>query len=170
MANSTILTYDPETLPPNMQGNSNHPAADKYIQHLREVQKAIVAQSLSMDKKLVVATKLHHRGQSFTDMAQEVGRTAQWVAKHIKTPPAQRLTALLAYYAEALDGPVEAQRRAMLWRIAVNNEEMQPKVSISALGEFNKMDNIGKEAAMSLTTGDIHIVINNQLPRTTLDG
>jgi hypothetical protein len=170
MANSTILTYDPSTLPSNMQGNDNHPAADQYIQHLRDTQKAIVAQSLAMkNKKLVTAVKLHHRGSSYADIGREVGHTPIWVSKHIKTAPAQRLVALLAYYQEALDGPNEAQRRAMAWRIAVRNEDNQPKVSMTALAELNKMDNLGKEAMAALTTGDINIVINNNLSRTSLD-
>ncbi len=161
--------YDPNLLPPAIQESTAHPAADVYVVHLREVQLAIVKQSLSMDKKLVAAAKDHHRGIPVSESIINVGRTATWIAKNLKTVPALRLIALLAYYQEAIDGPDEAQRRAMLWRISVNNETAQPKVSISAIGEMNKMENIGKEALNALTSGDINIVINNNLSRTALD-
>jgi hypothetical protein len=169
MANTTILTYDTSLLPGDMANNVNHPAADRYIQHLREVQKAIVAQSLNMDRRLVLAAKLRHRGISFEDMTKEVGRSPSWCGKHVQTEPAQRLIALLAYYQEALDGPQESQRKAALWRIEVANEEINPKVAISAIAELNKMEAPGKEALGALIGGDLNIIVNNNLTPGALD-
>jgi hypothetical protein len=169
MSNATLLTYDPTLLTPAMQDNPHHPAADRYVKSLQDIQKAIVAQSLGMNTQHVMAAKLQHRGMSRTDIAAELSHTSTWVGKTLKRNDAQRLTALLAYYQEAIDGPQEAQRRAMLWRISMDNEEKAPKVTISALAEMNKMDNIGKEAQASITTGDINIVIHQSLGRTGLD-
>jgi len=166
---STILTYDPAKLPATALAMPHHPAADKYIEGLREIQRAIVEQSQKMKRKEVIAVKQHHRGVNMSDIAAEVGHTAAWVSKHIKSSMGQKLIALLAYYQEAIDGPNEAQRRNALWRVAVNNEEIAPKNTISAIAELNKMDNIGKEAQAGISTGDINIVINQQLSRTALD-
>jgi hypothetical protein len=152
-----------------MLGMPHHPSADKYVEGLRDIQRAIVAQSLKMKRTEVLAIKQHHRGIATSDIAEEVNHSYAWVHKRIQSEKGQKLIALLAYYHEAIDGPNEAQRRNMLWRVAADNEEMAPKVSISAVAELNKMDNIGREAQASLTTGDINIVINQQLSRTTLD-
>jgi hypothetical protein len=167
---STILTYDQSKLPAAMLGMPHHPSADAYMEGLRTIQRAIVAQSQKMKRNTVLAIKQHHRGVSTTEIAKELKIGYATISKVIKSESGQKLIALLAYYQEAIDGPQEAQRRHMLWRIAANNEEIAPKVTISAVAELNKMDNIGKEAQANIQTGDINIIINNQLSRTALDG
>ena len=120
---SAIQTYDDKRIPKALvDENPYHPSADVYVQTLKKIQNAIMVQTRKVaDKKVVIAAKLYHRGNTFTDIAAQVGRTPQWVTKHIKLKPAQDLIALLAYYEEMVDGSTEAQRRAMLWRIAVDS-------------------------------------------------
>ena len=166
---SPILTYDSSKLPDVILANPNHPSADAYIKDLKVVQQQIVDQSLAMDKKTVLAAKAYHTGKNYTDIAKAIGRSAQWSAKAIKTEPAQRLIALLAYYQEAVDGPNEAQRRAMAWRIAVANEHNQPKTSLAALETMNKMDALEREAKNN-SSGNVTVIINQQqMPKGALD-
>jgi hypothetical protein len=152
-----------------MMGLASHPSSDKYVEGLRDIQRAIVAQSQKMRRPSVLAIKQHHKGVKTSDISAELGMSAALVNKTINSDDGQRLIALLAYYQEAIDGPNEAQRRNMLWRVAGNNEETAPKVTISAVAELNKMDNIGKEALANTFKGDINITINQQLGRTELD-
>jgi hypothetical protein len=166
---TTILTYDPNKLPAGSLGIPNHPSSDEYVEGLRNIQREIVGQSVKMHRLSVLAVKQHHRGQSAGDIATEMGKSFSWVKKQIKSDDGQRLIALLAYYQEAIDGPNEAQRRAMLWRISMKFEVLAPKVTISAIAELNKMHGIEQIAKASVTSGDINIVINNQLSRTALD-
>ena len=169
MTTQGMQQYNPDKLRPKEYTDEHHPSSDQYMRGLRETQQAIVNQSLTMKKAEVMAAKLYHRGMNFTEIALDIGKSAPWVSKIVKTSPCQRLIGLLAYYQEAIDGPIEAQRKAMLWRISQNTEAKQPKVAISALAELNKMDNIGKEALANTTSGDINITINQQLSRTSLD-
>jgi hypothetical protein len=166
---STILTYDPNKLPANMLAMPHHPSADAYIEGLRAIQRSIVEQSLSMKRKDVLIIKMHHKATPKTAIAAELKCSNQTVDIKIRSDAGQKLLALLAYYQEAIDGPNEALRRNMLWRVAAKNEDKAPKVAISAVAELNKMDNIGKDAIANLTTGDVSITINQQLIRGALD-
>jgi hypothetical protein len=64
-----------------------------------------------------------------------------------------------------------AQRSNMLWRIAQANEHDQPKTSIAAIAELNKVDIAFREMETSANRQQAPIIIMNQesLPRTALD-
>ena len=128
-----------------------------------------MSQSRGMSPLAVQAVKGYHSGETYKLTATTIGKTAQWISKQVNSDDGQRLLALLAYYQEAINGPNDAQRNAMLWRVAVDSEQNDPKVAISAVAELNKQANIGKEALIGLTTGDINIVINNSLGKGVLD-
>lgn len=160
--------YDPNTLP-DAVADEYHPSADRYLQNIKEIQRAIVSQSRGMSPLAVQAVKGYHSGETYTLTATTIGKSLPWVSKQVNSDDGQRLLALLAYYQEAINGPNDAQRNAMLWRVAVDSEQNDPKVAISAVAELNKQANIGKEALIGLTTGDINIVINNSLGKGVLD-
>jgi hypothetical protein len=166
---TTILTYDPNKLPANMLAMPHHPSADAYVEGLRGIQRAIVEQSLSMKRKDVLMVKMFHKATPKSQIAKELKCTPQTIEAKVRSDAGQKLLALLAYYQEAIDGPNEALRRNILWRVAAKNEDIAPKVTISAVAELNKMDNIGKDALANLTTGDVSITINQQLIRGALD-
>ena len=166
MAN-TILKYDPDEVPLALRANPLHPSTDRYLLYLQEIQKAIVDVSLQMPKMGVVAIKLNRLGKSYTDIGKEVGRSPNWVSKTLKTPLARKLATLLAFYQTALDGPTEAQRRNILWRVALASEERAPKTTIAAVSELNRMDGTGIDSNRPAATT---IVINQTLfPKGALD-
>ena len=168
---TTILTYDTSKLPNAMDAIPHHPSADKYIEGLRDCQRAIVAQAQKMKRVNVLAIKQHHRGIATSAIALELKVSAGSINRAINTDAGQKLIALLAYYQEAIDGPNEAQRQAMLWRIASNSETVDPRTSIASIGELNKMSGIGKDAKEnSEASTTVNITINQQLTRTALDG
>ena len=160
--------YDPNSLP-DAVADEYHPSADRYLQNIKEIQRAIVSQSRGMSPLAVQAVKGYHSGETYTATAAVIKKSPQWISKQVNSDEGQRLLALLAYYREAIDGPNDAQRNATLWRIAVDNEKKDAKVTISAIAELNKQANIGKDALAGLTTGDINIVINNSLGKGVLD-
>ena len=160
--------YDPNSLP-DAVADEYHPSAERYLQNIKEIQRAIVSQSRGMSPLAVQAVKGYHSGETYTLTATTIGKSLPWVSKQVNSDDGQRLLALLAYYQEAINGPNDAQRNAMLWRVAVDSEQNDPKVAISAVAELNKQANIGKEALIGLTTGDINIVINNSLGKGVLD-
>lgn len=64
-------------------------------------------------------------------------------------------------------GPNEAQRKNMLWRIAIDNEKADPKEATKAINAINAME----DNKRGIGNNKIEIVINNEtMPRTALDG
>ena len=165
---SNTIPYD-QTLLPDAVADEYHPSADQYLQNIKEIQRAIVSQSRGMPPLAVQAVKGYHSGETYTATANRIEKSLPWVSKQVNSDDGQPLLALLAYYREAIDGPNDAQRNATLWRIAVDNEKKDAKVTISAIAELNKQANIGKDALAGLTTGDITININNHLGKGALD-
>jgi hypothetical protein len=167
-----ITKIDTSLLPPELMLDRSHPVADEYIKNAQHVQRMIVATSALLKPKQVMAVKLRHTGENFVDIAEHVKVSPPTISKWLNDPTAKKLLALLTYYQAALDGPNEAQRRNMLWRVAVDNEIEQPKVTISAVAELNKMTitdynqkNSGSGAGQSIT-----LIINQEsMPRTALD-
>jgi len=168
---STLIEYDADLLPEHLRDNEYHPAADKYMHSVREIQQALVTVSRSMKPIEVNAVKLHHQGETNTHIAEVVKRSGSWVSKAIDTVKARSLLSLLGYYREAIDGPKDAQRAAMLWRIAIDAEEANPRTAIAAVGELNKMKALGyaQQQAGNYNT-PVTIIINQEsMPRTALD-
>ena len=162
-----LLDYDQTKLPSGLD-DQYHPRSDQYLQAIHRIQKAIVQQTTKLPPVQVRIAKLHHKGECNAAIAREVGRAAATVAKTLELEGVQILVTLLQHYQVAVDGPQEAVRRAMLWRIAVDNEIPSPKTAISAVVELNRMAGVGQaNAAPAQTT----IIINQEaMPRTTLDG
>ena len=162
-----LLEYDPDTLPAGVN-DQYHPTSDQYLRSIHRVQKAIVQQSSKLTPTQVKIAKLHHRGEKNVAIAREIERSPVTVSKALALGAVQTLIALLQHYQIAVDGPQEAVRRAMLWRIATDNEVPAPKTAIAAVVELNRMAGVGQaNAAPAQTT----IIINQDaMPRTTLDG
>jgi hypothetical protein len=136
------------------------------MEHVREIQRAVMLASQSIKPIEVRVAKHHHSGMSKKDIAKRISKSQAWISKTLTTPGVVKLKALLCYYQESLDGPKEAQRVAMLWRIACTNEEDKPSVAIAAIAEMNRMSNL-------LGVGEVpavHITINQEvMPKGILD-
>ncbi|GAG79689.1 unnamed protein product, partial [marine sediment metagenome] len=97
--------------------------------------------------------------------------TPQTISKLTNSKEAKALLTLLGYYASLVSGPHIAQRNNMLWRIALANELDQPKTSIAAIAELNKVDLAFREMETGASQKAPVVIINQEaLPRTVLDG
>lgn len=164
-----MMTLDTHDLPPELMLDPHHPSADAYIQKAQNVQRMIVATSNLMRPNQVVAIKMAYKGATTKDIATEVGVHTQTVGNWLRSDNGRKLRALLTYYQSSVDGPNVAQRTNMLWRIAHENEEVNPKVTISAVAEMNKMDNATAPIQSDTAPTTVNITINQQLSRTALD-
>lgn len=145
-----------------------HPDNQDYLKDLKQIKRLIVQQSMTMKPWHVEATKLKNQGLTHKEIAEKVQKSVGGVQDMLKTPQSMKLRQMLQYHQVALDGPNEAHRKRMLWEIALDNQEAEPKTSISALVEMNRMDGTYDNDAKNK---DIKIVINNQLfPKGALDG
>jgi hypothetical protein len=166
MANKIALP-DTEYLPPELLLDEHHPANSSFMNALRGVQRMIVTVSQRMTPWHIDAVKLKLDGHSHVEIANKLNRSAQGVGGALARNDAQELRAVLQHYNIAMAGPNDAHRRRMLWEIAVDNQKLEPKVSISSIAELNKMNH-------TYSTGDadksINIIFNNAiLPKGKLD-
>ena len=162
--------YDSENLPPEMLLDADHPANDKYIRDTEQIQRQIMHQSALLKPKHTQMVKRYFAGQMISTIAEALDCHPATVSKNIGTPSAKRLLALLYHLAAAIDGPNEAQRRAMLWRIAVKAEDDHPPTAIQALNAFDRMDTTAANKSAGPASTTININIDQAtLPKTTLD-
>lgn len=77
-------------------------------------------------------------GYSRQKIAEELGLAYQTVCNVLKSDRGKRMLHLIERLRYIEDGPKEAQRAAMLWRIARREEILNPRVAISAIDILNK--------------------------------
>jgi len=165
------LDYDRDMLPPEDLLDTDHPANDNYIRKLKSTQQAIVSHSRTMRPRHVNIIKRIHTGEPHKDIAAAFNLTTVTISTIKRSPKGAKLLALLAHYGHAVEGPNEAQRRNMLWRIAHTNEEDAPKTSLTAIAELNRMTIADYDRTQKNPSQAPLIVINQAvLPKGVLDG
>lgn len=153
----------------------DHPLNDDYLRGIENLKRAIIRRSDTMRPHQVAAVKLRHQGYNNQAIAEKLGKKPASISSLLSNDRCKELLALLRYLSLALDGPADAQRRAMLWRIAEASEEDDPRCAISAIAELNRMHHNERQLQALLTQGvgsnRIEIVVSSPaLARTTLDG
>ena len=162
-----------ELLPPEVLMDASHPANDEYLRTLQHHQRMIVALSQKMTPKHVIMIKRRHSGEPVHEIAQALKVNKNTVSKICNSEIGQQLAAMLRFYQLGIEGPNVAQRKNMLWRIAIDNERDEPRVSIAATAELNRMDNEAhariNPSAGNTTIAPVVIINQALLPKTTLD-
>lgn len=149
-----------------------HPANDQYLNDQRLLARKIVAHQATMRRSWVEITKEHFKGTPTKDIAIIVGVKPSTVTACLRREPTIYLLKLLRLYQMGIDGPRIEQRRAMLWRIAVKNEDEKPTVAKDCISELNRMEfsEEDRKLAANGNSNQIQVVINNDyMPRSTLD-
>ena len=152
-----------------------HPENDQYMQAIERIQRKIMHASRLLRTKQVNIIKDVFTGKNFTEVAAINSCTPITVSRLVHSTAGQRLLDLLQYHIKLLEGPNEALRRNMLWRIAAKEELTDPKTSIKAISELNKMHFQSEQLRNPAAGGQqpqqqVTININQQvLPRGALD-
>ena len=161
-----------QLLPPEMLLDENHPANDEYLKKVRRIEQWLVYESTKVKPKHLAIIKAWAAGQKQKIIAEQQGISAQTVCRVVNTAQGQKIIALLAHLVQLLEGPQEAQRRAMLWRIAQDNELDSPRTAITAIEAINRMDlaHYDQQRDEMGNTPMVNITINAaELPQTVLD-
>lgn len=154
-------------LPPEVLLDEYHPANTTFFKNIRQLEQALVAASQAAGSATTTVAKMNLRGVTNADIADELGFKREKVARLLRSPEGKKLKTLLYYLQHLREGPNIEQRKRTLWEIAAKNQEEDPKTSISAIQEMNRMDGVGKEKIDQ----NINVTINNQLlPKGALDG
>lgn len=172
MDTETLPDLYTEYMPPEIVLNPHHPATDPYLKDIEQLKQEIVNQSACLRPKHVQIVKLAHKNKKTKEIAETVSVGMETVRRVLRQTEARCLLALLRHLTLALEGPITAQRRHMLWRIAQRNEIEDPRVAISALAELNKVEHQDRQLERGLSgnvNGQLEIVIHNHLGRGPLD-
>lgn len=138
------------------------------------IQRNIMHASAGLRPKHILMVKQSFSGARNVDIARSVGTTAVTVGRILNSEKGQKLLQLLNYHQIMLEGPNLAQRRSMLWRIASNEEAVDPKTSIKAVEALNKMttqdwEQKNPEKAGQTKGGMVVNIDQDLMPRGNLD-
>lgn len=156
----TSLLPPREYLPPEQVLDEYHPHNSEFFRQQQQLKFNIRHIGLGMKPYHIQAVKLHLRGEKNVDIAAELGLTPNTVSQILARQDVRNLKAAMLQLNALNDGPSIEHRKNKLWQIAVNNEAADPKTSISAIAEMNKMDGIGKDASIKINPGDKGVVFN----------
>jgi len=147
------------------------PANDRYFKHLQSLRALTQCAASALRPRQAEVARLHHRGKSNKDIAQQLGYSATRVSILLTQHPGVReYVRLLGQHDATVAGPSVELRKNVLWRIAANSETRDPGIAIAALRELNRMDGslVHTNAMQAPTT--VNIQINQDvMPRTALD-
>jgi len=153
----------------------HHPENDQYMKGIEHVQGKIMFLTTMLRQKQVNILKSVFAGENYTQAGLRHGSVPATVSKLAKSHYGQQLLNMLQYHRQLVEGPNEALRRNMLFRIAQRAEEVDPRTTIKAIEELNKMHhqtqlsknpNAGGQVPQQV----INININQELmPKGALD-
>jgi hypothetical protein len=153
----------------------HHPENDAYMRGIEHVQGKIMYLTTMLRPKQVNLLKSVFAGENYVQVGKRHGSSPQTVSAVAKSKYGQQMLNMLQYHRQLVEGPNEAMRRNMLWRIAQDSEMWDKKTSIKAIAELNKMHtqtlmlenpNAGGQQAPA----QVVININQELmPRGALD-
>lgn len=119
--------------------NTSHPSNDKYMRSLTLIQRQIMSLTHQLRSKQVEILKSVFSGMNYAEASRANNTTGGTVSKLVKSPDGVALLNALQYHQAMIEGANVAQRRNMLWRIAVAGELKEPKTTISAVEALNRM-------------------------------
>ena len=157
-----------DLLPPEALLDPHHPNNDPYIQNVKSLERLITAQAKLLTPRQLQIVRMFNAGQKPKDIATQLKCHPQTVYNNTNSPKGKKHISLMRRHLTAVEGPNTAQRRAMMWRIAQDNEHEEPKTAIQAINTLNTMeDNQYTRDNPEQEAKPITITIN--LPQTDLD-
>ena len=162
-----LVVLDHDHITAELPLDEYHPANHSYMQDLVMIRRAVVAQEAKMISWHVDAVKMRLNGFTNIEIAIEHKKSEGAVSNVLCGADAQELAKLLRYNSMAIDGPSEVLRRRVLWEMASDNQEEDPRVAIQCITELNKMTGVYQTGG---SISEIKISINNTLlPKGKLD-
>jgi hypothetical protein len=146
-----------------------HPQSDPFSQGLNSLRAQLTTLEQQLGPRRMRVVRLLYAGETNKAIAKQTGYTQASVSKIKNHPLAVEAVYVLARLGDYIEGPSKTIRKAMTWRIAVDNEKNDPNTALRALQELNRLEGAyPKEDAPSLAP--VNITINAEmLPKTSLD-
>jgi hypothetical protein len=168
MDNEIILAdISPNQVPEALTNDRYYVGNAECARKETEIKEEIYAIAKDMDPLEVEFSRRYAGGETVNALQKTLKKTRRDLNQFLETARVVRLIGYFQHLNLYMEGPNQIIRRNMLYRIAVDNEKLDPKETIKAISELNKMD----QSARGTSSSDINIVINNEtMPRGNLDG
>lgn len=124
---------------PELDESVYNPANDEFKRTLNSLKQQIRHLSIKMRPRHAMMVKINIGEDNFAETARRLKCSAQTVSKIWHSPDGQKLRNLLQHHNQLIQGVTAIEREQLLWRIALNNEDINPRTSVSAIAEINKM-------------------------------
>lgn len=124
---------------PELDDSVYNPANDEFKRTLASIKNQICQLATSMPPRHAMMVKINMAEGSYKKTAARIKSTPDTVSRVCRSPNGLRLKNLLINHQQLISGVTAIEREMLLWRIALNNEEMNPRTSVSAVAELNKM-------------------------------
>jgi len=133
------LYQDDDWDTPELEESAYNPANDEFKRTVRLLQKKIQHLTTTLRPRYALVARLSLSPYKYTEIAKKARFTPSTVAKIVKEPEVVQLRNALVQLRSLLQGVSALEREQMLWRIAIKNEEFNPRTAIAAIAEMNKM-------------------------------
>jgi len=155
-----------EYLPPELALDEYNPETHEFNSKTRRYKNLIVLQQAKCRPHHVQVAKQHMMGRRNFEIASALKLHASTVGSVIKRPEVQTLIGMLRMYNGHMNGPTLEHKKNILWQILIDNQTVDPKVSLAAMDQMNKMDGVYKQEMST----EIRIIIDDgTFKPTTLD-
>ena len=122
-----------------LEESTYNPANDEFKRVLQSIKLQIRHLSLKMRPRHAMMVKLFMDEKNYANVAERLASTPQTISKVCNSSDGIRLRQLLTHHQQLISGVSAIEREQLLWRIALNNELRNPRTSIAAISEINKM-------------------------------
>ncbi len=133
---------------------------DPHFQEVCRIQYELVALNKALPPKRQFVAMMLMSGKNRKQIAEAKECSAQTVGVALADERVQRQLVLLQRLNHIRSGPAQDARQALLWRIAMREEEKRPSISIRAVDVMNRADGVYQPEAEE-GAGGLTIRINN---------
>jgi hypothetical protein len=155
-----------EYIAPELALDEYNPENQEYHQKTRRYKQLMVAQQAKCRAHHIEVAKQHHLGTRNGEIANNLSLSAGTVTAILKRPEVAHLVDLLRLFGGHMSGPTLDHKRHILWRITLDNEKKDPKTSLQAIDQMNKMDGVYTQKVDL----DVRITIDDgKFKKTALD-
>ena len=130
---------DQKELPPELAENVYAPNQSEYTRTLQQVRAHLRTTALQLSPRHVQYIKAFKAQGSYKEVAERYRVNPQTVSNAVNSELGQELMGLMQYLNSLQEGASAMERQQLLWSIALNNQDIDPKTSISAIAEINRM-------------------------------
>ena len=124
---------------PELDESVYNPANDEFKRVLNSLKVQIRQLTLTMRPRYAMMVKINMDEGNFAQTARRLKSTPNTVSKVCRSLDGIKLKNLLLHHNQLMSGVSAIEREQLLWRIALGNEDINPRTSVSAIAEINKM-------------------------------